>query len=266
MHSVIRNRLLAALPDQDLEQILVRSGSVRMRPGEVLYHSGEEIHQIYFPEEGLISLVATMMDGTTVETGIVGNEGMMGVPVFLGADSAPYRAVVQVGGHAWRMKVDAFKYEIWRSSALHKRLLLYTQAMMTQMSQMVACNCLHTVEERLCALLLMIHDRIDAEEFFLTHEVIADMLGARRAGITVAAGKLRQAGAISYMRGHIRVLNRCGLETSACECYRSIKAEFDRLLESEHDKVEAPMSAAIHWNGSALRAVMNQGRESIRPT
>ena len=179
MISLARNRLLAALPEQDFERLTVGLGSVHLCLGDILYHAGEEIRHVYFPEQGLISLVATMMDGATVETGIVGNEGMMGVPVLLGASSAPYRAIVQVEGQAWRMRADAFKYEMLGGGALRKRLLLYTQALMTQMSQMAACNCLHTVEERLCSLLLMIDDRMDSNEFFLTHEMIAEMLGAR---------------------------------------------------------------------------------------
>ncbi len=266
MISLARNRLLAALPDQELERLLAGLGSIHLHSGDILYHAGEEIRYVYFPEQGLISLVATMMDGATVETGIVGNEGMMGVPVFLGAGSAPYRAIVQVEGQAWRMKADVFKFEMLRSSALHRRLLLYTQALMTQMSQMAACNCLHTVEERLCSLLLMIDDRMDSGEFFLTHEMIAEMLGARRAGITVAAGKLRQAGVISYMRGHVHILDRRSLEMWACECYRTIKTEFDRLLVIETEAEIETVSSTVHWAGSGVSAGMNHGRESIRPT
>lgn len=266
MISLVRNRLLAAVPDQELEKILAGLGSVRLRPGEILYHSGEEIRYVYFPEQGLISLVAMMMDGATVETGIVGKEGMMGVPAFLGAGSAPYRAIVQVEGHAWRMKADAFRYEMLRGGTLYKRLLLYTQALMTQMSQMAACNCLHTVEERLCSLLLMVDDRMDSGEFFLTHEMIAEMLGARRAGVTVAAGKLRQAGVISYMRGHIQIQDRRSLEMWACECYRTIRAEFDRLFEDRPESEMARVPAPVHWASSGLSSGMNHLRESIRST
>ena len=255
MISLARNRILAALPEQDHERLFGRLGSVHLRLGDILYHAGEEIRHIYFPEQGLISLVATMMDGATVETGIVGNEGMMGVPVLLGAGSAPYRAIVQVEGQAWRMKADVFKYEMLRSGALNKRLLLYTQALMTQMSQMAACNCLHTVEERLCSMLLMVDDRMEASEFFLTHEMMAEMLGARRAGVTVAAGKLRDAGVIGYMRGHIRILDRRSLEMWACECYRTIKTEFDRLFEIESQSEYEKPASALHWAGSGVSAV-----------
>jgi hypothetical protein len=150
------------------------------------------------------------------------------------------------------MRADAFKYEMLSGGALRKRLLLYTQALMTQMSQMAACNCLHTVEERLCSLLLMIDDRMDSNEFFLTHEMIAEMLGARRAGITVAAGKLRQAGVISYMRGHIHILDRRSLEMWACECYRTIKTEFDRLFETEPESEFEKAPAALQWAGQGL--------------
>jgi CRP-like cAMP-binding protein len=265
MIALARNRLLAALPEQDFERLMVGLGSVHLCSGDILYHAGEEIRHVYFPEQGLISLVATMMDGATVETGIVGNEGMMGVPVLLGASSAPYRAIVQVEGQAWRMKADVFKYEMVRGGELCKRLLLYTQALMTQMSQMAACNCLHTVEERLCSLLLMIDDRMDSSEFFLTHEMIAEMLGARRAGITVAAGKLRQEGVISYMRGHIHILDRRRLEMWACECYRAIKTEFDRLFEIETESEFEKIPPALHWTGSGASAY-GHGREPIRPT
>ena len=255
MVSLARNRILASLPERDLERLLAGLASVHLNSGDILYHAGEEIRHVYFPEQGLISLVATMMDGATVETGIVGNDGMMGVPVLLGAGSAPYRAIVQVEGQSWRMKADVFKYEMFRSIPLQRRLLLYTQALMTQMSQMAACNCLHTVEERLCSLLLMIDDRMEAREFFLTHEMIAEMLGARRAGITVAAGKLRQAGVISYMRGHIFILDRRKLESWACECYRTIRSEFDRLFEIETESEIEKSTSAIHWASSGAGAV-----------
>src|SRR6266545_4797255 len=214
MISLARNRLLAALPEQDFERLTVGLGSVHLCLGDILYHAGEEIRYVYFPEQGLISLVATMMDGATVETGIVGNEGMMGVPVLLCASSAPYRAIVHVEGQAWRMRADAFKYEMLSGGALRKRLLLYTQALMTQMSQMAACNCLHTVEERLCSLLLMIDDRMDSNEFFLTHEMIAEMWG--------------------------------------CECYRTIKMEFDRLFEIEAESEFEKAPPAPQWAGQGL--------------
>ncbi|HKX31244.1 MAG TPA: Crp/Fnr family transcriptional regulator [Blastocatellia bacterium] len=254
MSSLVRNRLLAVLPEHELERLLGKQGTVQLRPGDVLHHAGETIRHVYFPDQGLISLVATMMDGTTVETSIVGNEGMMGVPVFLGADSAPYRAVVQVGGPAWRIRADAFKYELLKNSALHGRMLLYTQALMVQMSQMAACNCLHTVEERLCLLLLMIHDRMDSSEFFLTHEMMAEMLGARRAGITVAAGQLRHDGVINYTRGHICILSRPRLEMTACECYRMVKTEFDRLLDPAAASALSTSPRAVPWDGARAGA------------
>lgn len=260
----VRNRLLAALPGAELEQLLMRLEPIRLKPGEVLCHAGEPIRYVCFPDQGLISLVATMMNGTTVETGMVGCEGMIGVPVFLGADSAPYRAIVQIGGQAWRLRADAFRFELRRSSELQKRLMLYTQALMTQMAQMAACNCLHTVEERLSCLLLLIDDRIEDGAFCLTHEIIAEMMGTRRAGITVAAGKLRQSGVINYVRGHIRIRNRQSLELSACECYQIIKGEFDRLLQGPPATPLHLAQATAGWNGSGFRNGLNKGRESVR--
>ncbi|HZS09178.1 MAG TPA: Crp/Fnr family transcriptional regulator [Blastocatellia bacterium] len=262
----VSNRLLTGSLLSDPEHLHGGLEPVTLEPGEVLCHSGEEIHYVYFPNNGLISLVATMMDGTTVETGIVGREGMIGVPVLLGAGSAPYRAIVQVAGSAWRMRTEAFRNELHHNPAFHSRLLLYTEALMIQMSQMAACNCLHSVEERLCSLLLMVHDRTDGGQFCLTHEAIADMLGTRRAGVTVAAGKLRQAGVISYVRGHIHILDRYSLETEACECYHTVRAEFSRLLEAEPPREFSPLHQAIQWNGSGVSAGLNQGRESIRVT
>jgi CRP-like cAMP-binding protein len=259
-----RNRLLAALPHAELNQLYSTGERVRLPAGSVLCHSGEEIRYVYFPEQGLIALVATMMDGATVETGLVGREGMTGVPVLLGATSAPYRAIVQVAGEAWRLRAETFKEELQRHAVLQHRLLLYTQALMTLMSQMAACNCLHTVEERLCGLLLMIHDRIESGTFSLTHEALAEMLGARRAGITVAAGKLRDAGVINYVRGHVHITNRHMLELSACECYQTIRGEFDRLVAPGAPEPALAYSPLLH--SGSLSAGMNHGRESISLT
>jgi CRP-like cAMP-binding protein len=260
MSTACRNQLLAALPKAELNRLYNAGERVRLPVGTVLCHSGEEIRNVYFPEQGLIALVATMMDGATVETGLVGREGMAGVPVLLGATSAPYRAIVQVAGEAWRMRADVFKEELQRGGVLQHRLLLYTQALMTLMSQIAACNCLHTVEERLCGLLLMIHDRIESGTFSLTHEALAEMLGARRAGITVAAGKLREAGMINYVRGHVHITNRSLLEVSACECYQTIRGEFDRLAWTGEPEAALPFHQLLQGAG------LNQGRESISLT
>jgi CRP-like cAMP-binding protein len=229
---LLKNSLLRFLPAQETEQLLTELEPVRLLHFDILCHSGEEMSYVYFPNEGLISLVATMVNGATVETGLVGKEGMIGVPILLDACSAPYCAIVHIPGVAWRMKADVFREELSQNEILRQKLLHYTQALMTQMSQMVACNCFHTLEERLCSLLLMIHDRIESDEFFLTHEIIAEMLGVRRAGITVAAGKLRHSGVINNLRGHFHILDRKNLEASACECYRTIREEFDRLFET----------------------------------
>jgi CRP-like cAMP-binding protein len=249
----ISNRLLSSLPQLELQQLRKHLEYVQLPAGAVLCHAGEEIRHVYFPETGLIALLATMTDGATVETALVGKEGMTGVPLLLGATSAPSRAIVQVAGAAWRLRADLFKEEVRRSEALQQRLLLYTQALMTLMAQMVACNCLHLVEARLCSLLLMIQDRSEEGDFLLTHEALAELLGARRAGITVAAGKLREAGIISYVRGHLHIVNRNLLEASACECYRTVKEEFDRLFAS-HAAPSRPLLQAAGAGGQVSTA------------
>jgi CRP-like cAMP-binding protein len=261
---MFRNGLLAFLPFEERLRLLEEIELVELRAGDILCHSGEKISHVYFPEEGLISLIATMVNGATVETGIVGREGMVGMPVFLGAESAPYCAIAHIAGEAWRLTAEVLRDELDRSSVLRQRLLLYAQALMTQMSQMAACNCLHTLEERLGSLLLMIHDRIDSGKFFLTHEVIAEMLGVRRAGITVAAGKLRRAGVIHNLRGHFQILDRDNLESCACECYRAIREESDRLLETEAVPPLTDGSGVVQCNDLGLKTEYHRGRESVR--
>lgn len=231
MHEPGENRLLAALPKAERERLapLLRPVSFGLR--DYLFRVDEPIHSVYFPRSGVISLVITVKDGGTIEVGTVGNEGMVGVPVFLGADRSPTQAFSQVPGESLRMAAADFKREvIGRAGPLPDLVRRYTQAFLNQVSQTVACNHLHAVQERMCRWLLMTHDRVGGDEFLLTQEFLAQMLGVRRPSVSVVAGMLQQAGLIRYTRGRMTVLDRAGLEAGACECYGIVRREFDRLL------------------------------------
>jgi CRP-like cAMP-binding protein len=230
IHVPGENRLLAALPGKDYDRLLPELDKVSLGVKDVLYEADRPITHVYFPLNGVMSLVVAMRDGLSVEVGTIGNEGMVGTPVFLGADKSPTQAFSQVPGEALRMKSGAFKKEMEREGPLHGLVQRYTQAMINQISQSVACNHLHSVEERMCRWLLMTHDRVDCDDFPLTQEFLALMLGVRRPSVTVVAGILQKAGLIRYHRGRITVLDRKRLEASACECYAVVKKEFDRLL------------------------------------
>src|ERR1041385_4574780 len=225
-----KNRLLAMLPREEYERILPHLGQVSFSLGEVLYESGAQMDHIYFPTTAIVSLLYTMENGSTAEMGMAGNEGLVGVALFMGGDTMPNRAVVQSAGGAVRMKVDALREEFARGGMFQRLLLLYTQALLTQMSQTAVCNRLHTIEQQLCRWLLLSHDRLDSDELVMTQELIANMLGVRREGVTAAAGRLQEQGLISYVRGRIKILDRRGLEASVCECYKVVKDEYDRLL------------------------------------
>lgn len=217
----IENSILAALPPDEYERIASALTPVSLDLGQVIYEPDELIRQVYFPSTSIASLITILEDGSTVESGIIGYTGMVGIPVVLGAESSTSRAVIQHRGEALMMPVDALKDELRRDGQLQPLLLRFTHTLFTQISQTAACNRLHTVEERLARWLLMIHDRIQEDEFMLTQEFIATMLGSRRAGVTVAAGALSSAGLIAYRRGHIRIVNREGLEDASCECYKN---------------------------------------------
>lgn len=227
------NRLLAALPAEEYQRLVPHLELVSLPLGQVLYEPGESIRDVYFPHQALISLVSIMQDGSTTEIGLVSSDGMVGIPVFLGGKTTTSQAIVQVESSAMRMKADLLKTEFDRGGALQRLLLLYTQALLTQVSQVAACNRQHTVEERLARWLLTVRDNIQSDELSLTQEFIAQMLGVRRSGITLAAGTLQQAGMIRYTRGRITVLNRENLEATSCECYRLIRDESSRLLGTE---------------------------------
>jgi len=224
------NILLDALPDEDYERLLPNLELVRLARGEILYGSGDEMNYLHFPINLIVSLFYTMRSGVTAEMGMVGSFGVVGFSVFLGGETASHQAVVQIAGEAYRIKSKVLQEEFARSDALQRILLRYTQALITQISQIAVCNRLHTFEQRLCRWLLLCHDRIKSDEILLTQEMISHLLGVRREGVTIAAGRLQDAGLISYVRGHIYILDRQGLEKNTCECYEVVKNEYKRLL------------------------------------
>jgi CRP-like cAMP-binding protein len=224
------NRLLAALPGDEYERLLSGLQQVSFSLGEVVYEFGGHLDYVYFPTTAIVSLLYTMENGSSAEMGLTGNDGVVGIALFMGGGTMPNRAVVQSAGGAIRMRAKVLQDEFARGGQFQHMLLRYTQALITQISQTAVCNRLHSVEQQLCRWLLLSHDRVKADELIMTQELIADMLGVRREGVTVAAGRLQDAGAISYLRGHIKILDRQRLEETVCECYRVVKDEFDRLL------------------------------------
>jgi CRP-like cAMP-binding protein len=229
-HTPQQNHLLAALPAAEWERLKGKLELMSMPLGHVLYESGSELRHVYFPTTSIVSLLYVMEDGSSAEIAIVGNEGMIGVALFMGGETTPSRAIVQSAGHAYRLPSKFLKEEFLRAGPLQRLLLRYTQALITQMSQTAVCNRHHSVEQQLCRWLLLSLDRLDSNQLTMTQELIANMLGVRREGVTESAGKLQRLGLISYNRGHISVLNRSALENHACECYAVVKKEFDRLL------------------------------------
>jgi CRP-like cAMP-binding protein len=226
----VENRLLASLPRGEYERLLPQLQQVSFSLGEVVYEFGGHLDYVFFPTSSIVSLLYTMENGTSAEMGLTGNDGVVGIALFMGGGTMPNRAVVQSAGAALRMKAKVLQNEFALGGKFQYLLLRYTQALITQISQTAVCNRLHTVEEQLCRWLLLSHDRVKADELIMTQELIADMLGVRREGVTVAAGRLQDSGAISYVRGHIKILDRQKLEETVCECYRVVKDEFDRLL------------------------------------
>jgi len=224
------NRLLAALPHEELARLLPTFQQASFSLGDVLYEFGGRLNYVYFPTTAIISLLYTMENGATAEMGLTGNDGVVGIALFMGGETMPNRAVVQSAGNAVRMKAKVLQKEFALGGQFQRQLLRYTQALITQISQTAVCNRLHSVEQQLCRWLLLSHDRVRTDELIMTQELIADMLGVRREGVTVAAGDLQDIGAISYVRGRIQILDRQKLEATACECYRVVKDEFDRLL------------------------------------
>jgi CRP-like cAMP-binding protein len=229
-HSPRQNHLLASLPTADFERLVPHLELVPMLLGETLYEPGGQLLHVYFPTTAIVSLLYTMESGSSAEITGVGNEGILGISLFMGGDTTPGSAVVQTAGHGYRLKSELLKNEFERFGPTMYLLLRYTQALVTQMSQTAACNRHHSIEQQLCRWLLLTLDRLPSNELIMTQELIASALGVRREGITEAAGKLQHAGYIRYRRGHISVLERSGLEGRACECYAVVKKELGRLL------------------------------------
>lgn len=224
------NHLLAALPIDIQQRLFPHLELVALPLGKVLYESGDTLRHVYFPTDSIISLIYVMESGASAEISVVGNEGLVGVALFMGGESTPSRAVVQSGGHAFRLPGQQFKDEFNRHGELLVLTLRYTQALITQMAQTAVCNRHHSIDQQLCRWLLLSLDRLPDSQLCMTQELIANMLGVRREGVTEAAGKLQKLGVIKYSRGHITVLNRHELEKLSCECYAVVKKETDRLL------------------------------------
>ena len=233
------NHLLAALPVSDYKRLVAQMELVHLPQGKILCEAGAALNYVYFPTTAIISLLYLTEDGGCAETAVVGKEGLLGVSVFMGAESTPSQALVQTAGAAYRLSKPALKQEFERSSAVRQVLLRYTQALITHMAQTAVCNRHHSVDQQLCRWLLVTLDRSPSNVVSMTHELIANKLGVRREGVTDAAGKLRSAGLINYNRGQITVLDREGLEARSCECYGVVKDEFDRLLAPAQTQIAA---------------------------
>lgn len=230
IHNPNQNYLLAALLDAEFDRLAPHLELIPMLLGDVLYESGGKLQYVYFPTTSIISLQYLLENGGSSEIAGVGNEGVVGISLFMGGNTTPSRAIVQTGGYGYRLQSQVLMEEFNRAGPVMRLLLRYTQALITQMSQTVVCNRHHSVEQQLCRWLLLTLDRLPTNELTMTQELIASMLGVRREGVTEAAGKLQSQGFIRYRRGHITVLDRAGLERNACECYDVVKKEFARLL------------------------------------
>ncbi len=229
-HDPRQNHLLAALPRDEYQRLAPHLERVELTLGESLVESGKVMRHVYFPTDCIVSLLCVMEDGDSTEIAVVGAEGIVGISLFMGGETTPSRAVVQSAGGAYRLKGQLLKDEFDRASTLQYLLLRYTQALITQMAQTAVCNRHHSLDQQLCRWLLLSLDRLPSNELVMTQELIANMLGVRREGVTESAGKLQKAGLIAYHRGRISILDRPGLEARVCECYAVVKKEYDRLL------------------------------------
>lgn len=228
--SPLQNHLLATLPVEVRQRLIPQMQLVSLPLGKVLYESGDTLRHVFFPTDSIVSLLYVMENGSSAEISVVGNEGMIGLAVFMGGESTPSRAIVQSAGHAYRLRGNELKTEVNRHGELLLLMLRYTQALITQMAQTAVCNRHHSIDQQLCRWLLLSLDRLPSNHLTMTQELIANMLGVRREGVTDAAGKLQKLGVIAYSRGHITVLDRAKLEALSCECYAVVKKETDRLL------------------------------------
>jgi CRP-like cAMP-binding protein len=229
-HATTQNHILAAFPAEEYERVAPHLELVEMPLGEVLCESGGRLEHVYFPTTSIVSLQYVLESGASAEIAVVGNEGILGISLFMGGDTTPSRALVRSAGHGYRLKARLLQQEFNRAGPVLRLLLRYTQALITQMTQTAVCNRHHSVEQQLCRALLLSLDRLSSDSLVMTQELIANVLGVRREGVTEAAGNLQRAGLIRYSRGRIDVLDRSALEKSACECYRVVKTEFERLL------------------------------------
>jgi CRP-like cAMP-binding protein len=243
-HSPNQNHLLAALPTVEFERLLPHLELVPMQLGETLYEPGGKLQHVYFPTTAIVSLLYVMESGASAEIAGVGNEGILGISLFMGGDTTPSSAVVQTAGHGYRLPGRLLKEEFARAGLMQRLLLRYTQALLTQMCQTAACNRHHSIEQQLCRWLLLTLDRLPSQELVMTQELVAGALGVRRESITEAAGNLQRAGVLRYRRGHIAVLDRSGLEAGACECYAVVKKEMARLLSDMRYRQDASTAAA----------------------
>ena len=228
-----KNRLLAVLPDAEWQRWLPQIECVDMPLGQVLHEAGGALNHVYFPVTAIVSLLYMMENGGSAEIAIVGNEGVVGISLFMGGESTSSRAVVQSAGYGFRLKAQALKDEFNRAGPVLRLLLRYTQALIAQVAQTAVCNRHHSLDQQLCRWLLLNLDRLGGDELLVTQELIANRLGVRREGVTEGALKLQKAGLIRYARGHILVLDRAGLEQRACECYATVKKEYERLLPNK---------------------------------
>lgn len=258
-HDPNQNHLLAALLDAEFERLAPHLELVPMLLGDVLYESGGKQRYVYFPTTAIVSMHYVLENGGSSEIAGVGNEGVLGIALFMGGDTTPSRAVVQTGGHGYRLRSHILMEEFNRAGPVLRLLLRYTQALITQMSQTAVCNRHHTVEQQLCRWLLLTLDRLPGNELTMTQELIAGMLGVRREGVTEAAGRLQGLGYIRYRRGHITVLDRAGLERDVCECYDVVRREFARLLSDVHQRQRRAPVAPPH-PGRALVPGSSQSR------
>jgi CRP-like cAMP-binding protein len=233
-HNPQQNHLLAALSPAEQERLYPHLRLIPMPLGKVLYESGDVLRHVYFPTDSIVSLLYVLEDGASAEISVVGNEGLIGIALFMGGETTPSRAIVQSAGHAYRLVGQQLKEEFHRNGVMQLLLLRYTQALITQMAQTAVCNRHHSVDQQLCRWLLLSLDRLSANQLTMTQELIANMLGVRREGVTEAAGKLQKLGVIGYSRGKITVLDRPKLERLCCECYAVVKRETDRLRPQPH--------------------------------
>jgi CRP-like cAMP-binding protein len=246
-HSPTQNHLLAAMPTAEFERLSAHLELVEMPLGEALYESGAQLDHVYFPTTCIVSLLYVLENGASAEIAVVGNEGILGISLFMGGETTPSRAVVQSAGFGYRLRAPLLKEEFNRAGPVLRLLLRYTQALITQMTQTAVCNRHHSIEQQLCRWLLLSLDRLSSNSLTMTQELIANMLGVRREGVTVAARNLQRAKLIRYSRGRIDVLDRPGLEQAVCECYAVVKTEFERLLS------DFPRGDPFHVLGQTTR-------------